>query len=632
MISLFSGCGGMDLGFAWCGFEIVWAVDKDPYACESYYFNLGTEISCLDIQSVSPETIPDADVLVCGPPCQGFSNAGKRSPRDGRNMLYLDVLRIVEKKKPLFVLIENVKGLKSFLNGSLLGNILLSLKQLGYRAEWAILNAKWFGLAQNRERLFIAANRMNIDGFFTDIHEHMAPVPTRLGDVIQDIEEVGTLPNHDYRENHNRNHYSILSKIGQGQKLCDTRLGSRSVHTWQIPEVFGPTTDRERELLIAMAKNRRRARYRKDESWNDANPLTIEEMRACVGYDFDMKLVNGLMNKGYIVEKKQGVFDLKHTFNGKFRRLDYSKPSDAVLTNFGGVRNYVHPVHNRPLTVRECARIHGFPDSFFIKGPVNSQYTQIGNAVPPVMANVLAQKIALAVNPKLKDVSLKRKYTTYGTIRKAVDLLETTYGSPNLGNKRNTVDELIYLYISQRTFERSYQTVFRNLKDRYATFEDLRKASLEGLVDILKPAGLAKQKAQAILDALSKIREDFGETSLRKLRSMDAASQLSYLLALPRVGLKTAYCLMLFCLDRPVIPIDANVRRICRRLGWIQNGSSQQKEYAVLEALVDQDLRKSFHVNCIAHARHRCLPLRPKCDGCCINGLCPRKGVKEGRV
>jgi DNA (cytosine-5)-methyltransferase 1 len=625
LASLFSGCGGMDLGFAWSGFDIVWAADKDLSACETYRFNLGVENRCVDIQSVSPEIIPDADVIVCGPPCQGFSNAGRRSPRDERNLLYLDVLRIVEKKRPLFVVVENVKGLKSFQSGATLDNLTNRLRQMGYIAEWVILNARHFGVAQNRERLFVVANRMGIDGFFDDIGQYMSPKQTCLSEVIQDIEEVGILPNHEYQNNYNDRHNLILAKIGQGQKLCDTRLGPRSVHTWQIPNVFGRTTDQERDLLLAIAKHRRLSSYRKKESWNDASPLTIEEIRLCAGNDTDRKLVNDLIYKGYLVEKQPGLFDLKHTFNGKFRRLDYGLPSDAVLTNFGSVRNYVHPIFNRPLTVRECARIHGFPDDFVFKGSINSQYTQVGNAVPPTMANILAQKIALSIKPELAVTDVKpNKALVSGTIREVVNRLRQTYGSPDLGNKTNPLDELIYLYISQRTFEKSYQLVFRNLKNKYRTFERLRGAALEDLIDILRPAGLAKQRAQAILGALSKIREDFGETSLRKLRKQGPASQLSYLLTLPRVGLKTAYCSMVFCLGAAVIPIDANVRRVCQRLAWLPSKLDQRKEHGILHALINEEDRLSFHVNCIAHARQQCLPQYPKCGSCCLTTMCTK--------
>ena len=164
--------------------------------------------------------------------------------------------------------------------------------------------------------------------------------------------------------------------------------------------MFGKVSSLERNILETIARHRRLREYEKEQSWNDANPLTMTEIKTILGKDVSVAIKN-LIRKGYIVKKGSGLYDLKHTFNGKFRRLDNKRPSEAVLTNFGSVRNFVHPTKNRPFTVRECARIQGFPDNFVIKGSLHSQYRQMGNAVPPPLAKIIAEEVRFEISKKL---------------------------------------------------------------------------------------------------------------------------------------------------------------------------------------------------------------------------------------
>lgn len=627
MMSLFSGCGGMDLGFMTAGFKIVWAADKNRAACDTHYFNLGGQIYCLDIQKIHPTSILDANVLICGLPCQGFSNVGKRSLTDNRNFLYLEVIRIVKDKKPSFVVIENVKGLQSFQGGAVLEKFLTALRNNGYKVEWKILNAKDFGIAQNRERLFIVANTMDIEDFFVGLEKRKTNTINILKNAIGEIEELHMLPNHSYRSTSNPKNDIIISKISQGQKLCDTRLGSRSVHSWQIPEVFGHVTLLEQKILFAIARHRRRKCYKKKESWNDANPLTVKEIASIVGNGFNKTLLNILITKGYLVEKKSGLYDLKYTFNGKFRRLDYNRPSEAVLTNFGSPRNYIHPTQKRSLTVRECARIQGFPDNFIFKGSMHDQYRLVGNAVPPPLAKAIAQEIKSVLTQKsLKNHKLTQKQFTPYIVDKIIRKLEK-YGTPDLRNLPNPLDELIYLYISQRTFEKFSKTVFKKLKQKYWSFEKIRRADINDVIKILEPSGLARQKAQTILYTLSKINNDFGKTTLRNLKIFDESHKLKYLLSLPRVDLKTAYYIMLFCFGSNVLPVDANICRVSKRLGLLQYAINSKKKHDILHSMIPPKDRRSFYVNCTFHARECCMPLHPKCSNCYLKKICPRIGV-----
>lgn len=174
MVSLFSGCGGLDLGFETAGFDIVWANDFDSDAQAVYRLNIG-EIDGRDILSVGEDDIPDCDILTAGFPCQPFSNAGNRKGvHDSRGMLYKECLRIIEKKMPKVIVFENVKGLLStkYIDGRKLVDVIVedlsNMNGIGYNVDYKLINASDYGVPQNRQRvLFIGIRKdLNIDFVF----------------------------------------------------------------------------------------------------------------------------------------------------------------------------------------------------------------------------------------------------------------------------------------------------------------------------------------------------------------------------------------------------------------------------------------------------------------------------------
>jgi DNA (cytosine-5)-methyltransferase 1 len=184
----------------------------------------------------------------------------------------------------------------------------------------------------------------------------------------------------------------IARRIKPGQKLCNVRLGRRSVHTWQIPEVYGPTTQDERRILEILVRTRRSCRTRLK---GDADPVALSVIRSQGGARA-AELLASLLSKGFV--KKIGRrFDLANTFNGKFRRLELDRPSFTVDTRFGQPGCFLHPTEDRGFTVREAARIQGFPDSFRFFGDTRGQYRLIGNAVPPPMARFIARIVRSAL-------------------------------------------------------------------------------------------------------------------------------------------------------------------------------------------------------------------------------------------
>ncbi len=173
VVSLFSGAGGLDLGFKMAGHEIIWANDIYGDAVETYRHNLGDHICCKDIAQVSTDEIPDCDIVIGGFPCQGFSVANmKRTEDDERNSLYKQLIRVIKDKNPKFFLAENVKGILSLGNGIVFEMIQGDFENLDYKVKHKVLNAADYGVPQTRQRVIIIGVRDDID------FEYQYPSPT----------------------------------------------------------------------------------------------------------------------------------------------------------------------------------------------------------------------------------------------------------------------------------------------------------------------------------------------------------------------------------------------------------------------------------------------------------------------
>lgn len=177
-VSLFSGAGGFDLGMEWAGIDVRVMVEKEEDACETLKLNIDSfndhtepEIIQEDIYEVSTEQILDAagvgvggvTVVFGGPPCQGFSHANpNRSPDDERNELYQEMVRVVNESKPLYFVMENVKGLATVADGEVIKNVCKEFQQCGYNVTWDVLNAADYGVPQRRKRVFIIGKRVDV--------------------------------------------------------------------------------------------------------------------------------------------------------------------------------------------------------------------------------------------------------------------------------------------------------------------------------------------------------------------------------------------------------------------------------------------------------------------------------------
>ena len=213
--------------------------------------------------------------------------------------------------------------------------------------------------------------------------------------------------------------------------------------------------------------------------------------------------------------------------------------------------------------------------------------------------------------------------TSKESIKQVCQLLRQEYPLDFLGNKRNPLDEYLYITLSLRTHEKGLKAAYGAFKQRFPSWKIAYQASKKEIGKAIVCGGLSKQKAANIKTALGQIHDRFGEVSLRELRRMDRNEAEAFLLTLPGVGLKSARCIMMYSLGYLVLPVDTHVARISCRLGWVKKADSDSI-HDQLEQLVEPKMRFSFHVCCVQHGRLVCRGKYPKCEECCLARLCKK--------
>ena len=313
-------------------------------------------------------------------------------------------------------------------------------------------------------------------------------------------------------------------------------------------------------------------------------------------------------------------------FGAAYRLLDPEKPSPTVTRS--GFRDFIHPREDRLCTVRELARLQTFPDNYVFEGrrcdtyagsryKQQTQHEQLGNAVPPRLAHTLAKAIkGQLFNGDSED-------PVRASFRAIFNQLDSTYPETDLGNKVNPLDELLYIILSRRTREAQYQEAYRRLRRAYRGWSRVLEADLEDLERLLRPFGLARQKALAIKKLIATVQADMGRVSLAPLQAASDSAAYHYLRSLPGVSNKTAKCVMLYSLGRDVLPVDTHTYRVSRRLGLIPQSVSYDRSPRVLDKSVPRPLRRRFHVLSILHGREICRPHAPQCGVCPVADYCP---------
>ncbi|HYI60523.1 MAG TPA: DNA (cytosine-5-)-methyltransferase [Acidimicrobiales bacterium] len=374
-IDLFCGAGGLTEGFSSAGFEVPFALDRDRDSCESYALNhKRTDVVKASITDLSPRDIADrvgrpVDVVIGGPSCQGFSTARKErwhDPESDRNGLWRHMLGVVEHLRPRAFLMENVPGMVHWKDGNFGAKILAEFRNLGYTvAEPRILLAADYGVPQRRRRLFIV-------GLLGD-DEFEFPAPTHMGGWRRD-----TLDLWEER----RKKAGLLRHLSCWEALADLPLLEGGTGTPGSRHVRIPQPPFMRRMRGGVTVLRDHETY---EMGDDQLALISHVPQGGTWRDIPRHL---------IPDRLRGM--RRTDSSNLFGRLDPALPSYTITTQFTNVTVgcNIHPFEDRGLTIREGARLQSFPDRYRFVGSLASRSRQIGNAVPPLLAQILAEAVA----------------------------------------------------------------------------------------------------------------------------------------------------------------------------------------------------------------------------------------------
>jgi endonuclease-3 len=203
------------------------------------------------------------------------------------------------------------------------------------------------------------------------------------------------------------------------------------------------------------------------------------------------------------------------------------------------------------------------------------------------------------------------------------------YGEPTWRPHMDAVSELVSTILSQNTNDVNRDVAFDRLRSELPTWEQVRDADAEIVVEAIRPAGLANQKGPRIQKALRLITAERGELDLNFLAAWSVEDAKDWLCAINGVGPKTAAIVLLFSLGRPAFPVDTHVHRVTKRLGLIGPSASREKAHVALEQLVPEDAYYPFHLNLIRHGRRVCSSRSPKCVECSLRDLCDYDSLQE---
>lgn len=344
-IDLFSGAGGLSKGFMDAGFDVILGVDYDDAALETFKANHGKAVAMkLDlfnhenidvIENHLKDNNIDLDVLVGGPPCQGFSIAGPRDMNDKRNSLYLAMVKLAQRLKPKVVVLENVPGMIQTNDGIGAKRIIEDFNQIGYKMTPKLLYAPDYGIPQIRKRVFFVGFLDNTVNFefpepivcpenYVTCEDAIGDLPALEGIYGEEIQEYECEPKTEYQRLMRKNSTKIYNHIG-------------SIHE---------------EKTVALLK---------------------------------------LIPEGKNYKALPPELGSRFKYHEALTRYHSKKPSLTINT---GHRSHFHYKYNRIPTVRESARLQSFPDDFIFYGNKAAQYKQVGNAVPPMLGFVVAKKIS----------------------------------------------------------------------------------------------------------------------------------------------------------------------------------------------------------------------------------------------
>lgn len=347
VIDLFCGCGGLSEGFRLAGYNIVGGVDFNAPAIKTFNYNfIGAKGICCNLLEMDQSRIiselgdlQNIDVIIGGPPCQGFSSANryKIEGEDPRNKLFFEFVKFVDMAKPKAIVIENVRGIVTSNNGYAKDRIYEIFESRGYSVNHKILNASDYGIPQRRLRNFFVMIKNGVKFDFDSLPIVQAEV------TVEDA--IGEL--YGYEDNCTNAPFYLDEEPNTDYRRF-LRAGNNAVANHEVR--YPAEKVQHRISFVPQGGN-----------WQD-------------------------------VPEELWPTDRKNRHSSAYKRLDVNQPSCTIDTG-NNHSNYFHPLYNRIPTVREAARLQSFPDEFVFQGNRSEQYRQVGNAVPPLLAKVIAEKL-----------------------------------------------------------------------------------------------------------------------------------------------------------------------------------------------------------------------------------------------
>jgi DNA (cytosine-5)-methyltransferase 1 len=367
-ISLFCGAGGCSLGFKQADYSILYANDKDLAAVETYRSNFPEAIcSNEDIDQVDFHVVlkeiglekGELDVLIGGPPCQGFSTAGSRFWDDPRNNLlksYIAALNIIQ---PKWFIMENVEGLLTSNKGEYIFEAAKAFIELGYSIRLEKIYSQEYGVPQRRKRVLIVGNKLGMAFRMPEPTIKVSGQIFRNSDVTIS-HAIDTLPNPSIQKNQllTPNKTSIRDEFDAFLRGAATKISDH-----YCPSINNMQLERISSLLPGQ---------------------TMKDLPEDLQHESFKRRANRRVADGMPTEKRGGA-------PSGLKRLVADEP--CLTITGAATRELIHPIENRPLTIRECARIQTFPDDFNFCGNTSQKVQQIGNAIPPILARVFAEHI-----------------------------------------------------------------------------------------------------------------------------------------------------------------------------------------------------------------------------------------------
>lgn len=372
VLDLFSGAGGLSLGFENAGFEVIGGTDFFSAAGKTFQASHPkAKFICAPIQELNKGSATtefslsrsELDCLVGGPPCQAYSVYNhKRGAHDERADLFKEYLKVVDSLHPKWVVIENVTGLRSIEGGAILSIIKFELEKRGYNVDWKILRSEDYGVPQERRRIVFLANRIGLPLIWPK-HKFGGPKPfNNIWDAISDLPE-----------------------LENGEKGGD------------FPYYSNPRSDLQQKL-------RKKSNLIRNHEAPALGALNLERIKHIAPGGSWRDIPFDLLPEGMKKAKRSD-----HT--KRYGRMKWEGLSCTILTkcdiHWGA---YIHPEQDRAISVREAARVQTFPDRVFFFGNKTEQYTQVGNAVPPMMSQAIGKSIFDSLESKMPIKKAEHSY------------------------------------------------------------------------------------------------------------------------------------------------------------------------------------------------------------------------------